>query len=269
VGRFRCGRRLFTWGGCSFIIIDKLDLKTLYINAVLGDGSIYINKGGSIRLSYFSTSEQLIDLKEKVLHKSGYAFSKRGTQISGYGSDTIIHNAFTKGIEELKHIHKGSVVDTINKLSEMDLFLWYIDDGSWHISRNTMHLYSNSLNKDESEVLIKRIEYLTGTRPALRIDRKNDGRSFYYLYFPRNLVRSVRERWLKYCIDLGLSDFYYKFGGLDYTDKESPILSDEIVREIRRMYEDGKTVTDISDKLSLKYSRVYRIVRGETYKNVV
>lgn len=250
-------------------MILEADLRTMYVNAVLGDGRIHVNKNGSVRLCYYSTSKQLLDFKESVLNREGHKFSVRGTQRSGYGSDTIIYNASTAGISELANIHKEDISEIIEELTEIDLFLWYIDDGSWHISRNTMHLYSNSLNFEESKILIKRIGEVVGIEPRLRVDKKADGREFYYLYFPRALVKEVRVRWLEWCKDLKLIDYFYKFGGLDYKDPKETYFTDSEVRKIRKMNETGYTGKEISEILGYKPSRIYRILSGETYKDVI
>lgn len=250
-------------------MILEADLQTMYVNAVLGDGRIHVNKNGSVRLYFYSTSKQLIDFKESVLNKEGHEFSVRGTQRSGYGSSTVIYNASTAGIDELSNIHRENISDILKELTELDLFLWYIDDGSWHISRNTMHLYSNSLNYEESKILIKRIEELLGIEPRLRIDKKTDGREFYYLYFPRALVREVRGRWLKWCKELNLSDYFYKFGGADFKESKEIFLTDSEVKEIRKLNELGYTGKEISELLGYGPSRIYRILSGETYKDVI
>lgn len=250
-------------------MIHEADLRTMYVNAVLGDGRIHVNKNGSIRLYYYSTSKQLLDYKESVLINEGYGFSRRGTQRSGYGSDTIIYNASTVGIKELTEVHKEDVSEIIKELTELDLFLWYLDDGSWHISRNTMHLYSNSLDLRETNILIERVGDITGIEPRIRTDRKADGREFYYLYFPRALVKEVRERWLEWCKVLNLTDYFYKFGGLGYKEPKETYFTDSEVRKIRRLSESGYTGKEISELLGYKPSRVYRVISGETYKDVI
>lgn len=250
-------------------MIHKADLRTLYVNAVLGDGRIHVNKNGSIRLYYYSTSKQLIDFKESVLNKEGHRFSVRGTQRSGYGSDTIIYNASTAGINELASIHKEDISEILEELTELDLFLWYIDDGSWHISRNTMHLYSNSLDLEESKLLIERIKEMAGIKPNLRVDKKADGREFYYLYFPRALVKEVRGRWLGWCKELNLTDYFYKFGGLEYKEPKETYFTETEVRKIRKMNEFGYTGMEISRTLGYEPSRIYRVISRETYKDVM
>jgi hypothetical protein len=93
-----------------------------------------------------------------------------------------------------------------------------MDDGSWHKTRNTMHLYSNMLNDAETDELITHIGDIYGIAPRARKDRKKDGRSFNYLYFPRDLVKRFRPEFKDYVMNYGLESMYYKFGGIDYKE---------------------------------------------------
>jgi hypothetical protein len=87
------------------------------------------------------------------------------------------------------------------------------------------------LNDDETNLLIDKIDQLFGVKPAMRKDRKRDGRSFNYLYFPRRLTLLVRPKFKQFLVDDNLSSMYYKFGGLDYVDPVEG-LTDEALKSI-------------------------------------
>jgi len=105
-----------------------------------------------------------------------------------------------------------SNMDAIDLLTKKDLILWYLDDGSYHINKKTMHLYSNMFNKEESIKLIDKITNLFNIDPRLRIDRKKDGREFYYLYFRRKMVKVFRPTVEKFLRKNNIDDLLYKAG---------------------------------------------------------
>lgn len=237
-------------------------------NALLGDGSIIRNKnGGSIH--FMSTDIKLLKYKENMLIKEGYEGMRWGTQPSGYGGDKTIYNISVYSSAKALDVLNADIYDIIKSLDKEDLFLWYMDDGSWHIHRNTMHLYSNGLDKGQSEALMDRIKEIYGIRPNLRIDRKQDGRWFYYLYFPRDLVRLFRPEFKGYVMAAGIDTMYYKFGGLDYVEKEArKLLSDETVLAIRSAIALGESSTEIQRKYCVSRNQYRGIKEGKTYKHV-
>lgn len=189
-------------------------------NAILGDGMVisFVNRAS---ISFMSTDLKLLQYKEKLLDEEGFAVSRWGTQASGYGGTKTIHNISTKSHAKIKEASDVGVEALIKDLTKEDMYLWYLDDGSWHIKNNTMHLYSNMLNEEQSNLLIKRIGDLYGIDPRLRVDRKKDGRAFFYLYFPRELVKLFRPEVKEYVTAAGIDTMFYKFGGMDYEEKPS------------------------------------------------
>lgn len=242
-------------------------LSRLAINARLGDGML--GKGKNANITYVSTDKSLLKHKERLLLAEGYEGIRWGTQPSGYGGTKTIHNLRTSVDAKATQVRETSLEDILRSIDEQDLIMWYLDDGSWHIKRHTMHLYSNMLDAEQVQILVERIEQLYGIAPRVRIDRKKDGRTFFYLYFPRKLVEKFRPIVRQYLIDNKLSTLYYKVGGLSYEDKESPVVPDEIVRHIRAMYSEGISIKEIMTHTSYKYDRVKRIAKGESYKNVI
>ena len=186
-------------------------------NAKLGDGCVdWSTKNASLK--FMSTDLSLLLLKREMCHKEGFTTGKLGTQKSGYGGKKTIYRFDSRVHERITDVGKASISSLIKTLDKEDLFLWYMDDGSWHINRHTMHLYSNMLNDAETDELITQIGDIYGIAPRPRKDRKKDGRSFNYLYFPRDLVKRFRPEFKDYAMSYGLESMYYKFGGIDYKE---------------------------------------------------
>lgn len=217
-------------------------LSKIAINARLGDGML--GKGKNANITFVSTDKQLLQYKESLLSKEGYTGIKWGTQPSGYGGTKTIYNLRTFVDERATNVRDISIDALLTQIDEIDLILWYLDDGSWHKGANTMHLYSNMLTEHQSVLLISRIEKLYGVRPKISVDRKKDGRQFYYLYFPRDLTKLFRPKVKEFLIKNSLTSLYYKFGGLDYTEKPPRHLT-------------APTIQTINDLMSIGYSDVY------------
>lgn len=166
----------------------------LFLNAKLGDGclSIVTHKNNRMCTARFNGTVESWQLcKLKLAKQSGYAAKsnllQREQAKGAYGTKPIHHFSFTEK-EQVLYYTGLTIKECINKLSIYDLVAWYLDDGSYHVSRETMHLYSNSLSKEENLYLIEHIFTLLSERPRLRVDRKKDGREYYYLYFGRKLI---------------------------------------------------------------------------------
>lgn len=186
-------------------------------NAKLGDGCI-VKQSKNASLMFMSTDLSLIELKRNLCEIEGFELGKIGTQKSGYGGTKTIYKFSTCVNEEITRVADSSVSDVIKTLDKVDLFLWFMDDGSWHKRKHFMNLYSNMLNDVETNELIAKISDIYGISPKVVKDRKKDGRSFNYLYFPRELVKRFRPEFKEYVIGYGLESMYYKFGGIDYKE---------------------------------------------------
>jgi hypothetical protein len=186
-------------------------------NAKLGDGCV-VRRGVNAHMKFISTDLQLLRFKRGMCDEEGITYGKIGTQKSGYGGKKTIYKFDSHVNTNITEVEKADLSELIADIDKTDLFLWYMDDGSWHIRRNTMHLYSNMLNENQTQQLISQVKSLYGIAPRIRTDRKKDGRSFYYLYFPRELVKIFRPEFKEFAVSNEISSMYYKFGGLEYKE---------------------------------------------------
>lgn len=198
-------------------------------NARLGDGCLFIGKSSkNAAISFVSTDKDVLAFKKKLCDQEGLTHAEYGTQRSGYGGTKTIWNFAVRTDERLTEVHDLAIDELINDLDEIDIYMWLIDDGSWHKNQHLFHLYCNMLDDNETNLLINQIYKLFGVKPTMRKDRKQDGRSFNYLYFPRRLTAIVRPKFKKFLIENNLSSMYYKFGGLEF-ESTLEILSDELL----------------------------------------
>lgn len=188
-------------------------------NARLGDGCITLgatNRNASIKFT--TTSLDLLLYKKRMCEQEGFIVGDIGTQKSGYGGKKTIYKFDTWVNETITKVYYLELTELIDSLDYDDLYLWFLDDGSWHKKKHIMHLYSNMLDDEDTEHLRQRITMLYGVSPRPRKDNKKDGRSFNYLYFPRDLVKRFRPGLKEFVVNNGIKSMHYKFGGLDYKE---------------------------------------------------
>lgn len=230
---------------------------------------IRVNKS-TAAITYISTDLNLLKHKEMLLKKEGLKVTVKKTQESGYGGSKTIHVYSTTSNEKVKEAWDVGIESLIKDLTKEDIILWYLDDGSWHIVRHTMHLYSNELNKEQSNDLINQIKKLYGVAPVLRIDRKQDGRQFYYLYFPRELVRIIRPEIKKYILENGIDSMIYKVGGKDFEEKPRREFTDDQVRTLRDLHKNKRMSADeLAKRFGYSKNRISNLLEYKTYKNVI
>jgi len=97
-----------------------------------------------------------------------------------------------------------------------------------------MHLYSNKLSESDSLLLIEKFTNLYGIAPKLRVDKKKDGRQFFYLCLNVELSKKFRAAVEKFGVKHKLFNLYYK-AGLDQ--------GSSTIAEASRTQESSKRVT--------------------------
>lgn len=168
----------------------KTGIERMALNAKLGDGGIYKNKNAYCMM-FVSTSLDYLTYKRDQLIKVRPAPIILGK--SGYNGKKQIYKFSVRTIPEAVSAYAMSNIEAIKSMDKLDLILWMLDDGSVHKQHGTFHLYSNMLNREESEVLTKQIYKLYPVRmPSINTDRKKDGRSFLYIYMPRILAEVIQ-----------------------------------------------------------------------------
>lgn len=222
-------------------------MNILAVNAKLGDGHLrHTHKNAGIMFN--GKNVEWITFKRDIAIKYKFRVSPITPSYSGYKDDWSLVKFSTKVDERITEVSELPRYVVLKCLSKIDLLFWYIDDGSWHKGKKMMHLYCNDLNEYELNCLVSRIEHLYGEAPTVQRDKKKDGRSYPYLYFPRKLTnkfwRDVRRfiRWN------GLYSLSYKVGETSETilngvafkqgrSGEQPLVAKDIVRTLEKSKE--------------------------------
>ena len=186
-------------------------MEPIAINARLGDGLLHF-RGKNACLSMQSTMLDWLTVKRDMCLLKGFDPSHITMQTSGFTGRRDIYTFSTKVAPEITEVYNTPLEDILTGLTKTDLIMWYLDDGSYHIRRHTMHLYCNLLTEVQVNILIKRIVALYGITPRRREDRKKDGHSYPYLYFPRALVEVFRLDVEQFLLHYKIKSLFYKIG---------------------------------------------------------
>ena len=166
------------------------------VNAKIGDGCLHLPtpESTNARIHFNSKNLEWLTYKRDLAIKEGFSVSLIKAAYSGYSDKTNLYKFTVKTDERLTYVYNHSRSEVLESLTKTDLILWYLDDGSWHKVRSTMHLYCNMLNEDEMDVLINRIGGLYGIRPTKRIDRKKRRKSLSIFILSKEVGRSIPAR---------------------------------------------------------------------------
>lgn len=166
----------------------------IIMTAKIGDGC-FITYGKNYCTAYSSIKENYMHFKKKILEDDGFDCSKVTTgENKGYNKNGIISKVCTHVDNRITKISTMTKIDVIDNLDYFGFLIYYLDDGAYHKSHNTMHLYCNSFTDDEVEHLKNTIYRLFPYKECRnRWDNKKNGNSYPYLYMPVDTVKKIVE----------------------------------------------------------------------------
>lgn len=149
-----------------------------------GDGCLTTPKTCIDNSMYSSNCiyEEYVDFKIKLL--GDLASSKSYTSQNGYAKKPIwqFHTHVNPEITKIKNM---SIEDALNLMDELGLALWFYDDGSLHKTKLFYNLntqaFSEEINKDLFVPFLSKFSITA----IPTIERKKDGREFWYLRIGR------------------------------------------------------------------------------------
>lgn len=188
-------------------------MPNIILNARLGDGCI-TDRGKNCFLSFTSKNLDYLEYKRNLVLE--YTPTSITLGISGYTGNKDIYRFSTRVHSDINPYKYKTYTECITELTLEDLVIWYLDDGSWHKSKKTMHLYCNMLSEEEANLLADKIHSIFNIkRPAIRWDRKKDGRKFVYLYFSTYLADVFKDYVIAFLTINNINSLLYKAGQLN------------------------------------------------------
>lgn len=150
------------------------------LTGVFGDGSISLPKTCKDN-SIYSTCcihEEYINFKIKLL--GGLVSKKFYTKENGF-SKTPIWRFHTHADRNIDIIRTLDIEQALNLMDELGIALWFYDDGSLHKSKYFYNLNTQAFSKEVNKDLFVPFFKKFNINAIPTIERKKDGREFWYL----------------------------------------------------------------------------------------
>lgn len=159
-------------------MINKIQTQVL-LTGVFGDGYItvpqYKESGSSYQTSCIH--KEYLEYKAKLLFPMSTTIGYCET--NGYAGNPI-HTLRTANSKEIRELKEKSLEELIDMLDEQGIAMWFYDDGSLHKTKLFYNLCTHSFSKEEHELYILPKLKKYGIQGVLAVEKKADGRVFYY-----------------------------------------------------------------------------------------
>lgn len=164
-------------GQSAALSLSKNQLQVI-LSGILGDGCISTTNTNSTLFITNCKYEEYIDFKVSLL---GDMFKHKSRKDTNGFCKTPIYIIRTKSDKNLTLIKHMPIPDILDNLTELGIALWFYDDGSLHKKSLFYNLSTHSFSKDIQEKYFIPFFDKLGIYPSLQIEKKADGRVFWYL----------------------------------------------------------------------------------------
>lgn len=189
------------------------ELYQLLYSLKLGDGCFITQRKTANKTYRVQTSSIKFDYlkyKENILNKYGIE-TKDVKCTSGYKVESKIYGFTTHVNRQVTEVGRMSKLEIINKLDINGLICYYLDDGSLHKTKHTMHLYTCSFTDLEVDYLIEKIYELFPIKKCnKRYERKKDGRIFPLIYIPVAVAKEFNNYVRDFLLHNNINSMLYK-----------------------------------------------------------
>lgn len=155
--------------------------KQVIVSGRLGDG--YISPSTPNLESYYATNckyKEYLEFKKSLLGALCENNNINVIEENGY-SKTRIYTLKSRRNRQVTLIKELSLEEILNELDELGLAMWIYDDGSLHKNKLFYNINTQSFPRDVQEELFIPFFNKFNIYPKLTIERKKDGREFWYL----------------------------------------------------------------------------------------
>ena len=181
------------------------------ITGKFGDGCLHVNnirKDLSLNFSYSTNGihKEYIEYKKMLL--GNLVTAKIQTVLNRGYKQNLIHRLSTIACKAITDIATESLEESLYRMDELGLALWFMDDGSLHKTKNFYNLNTQKYSKKINETLfVPFLKDKFGITATPTIERKKDGREFWYLRIKKFdgafIVSEIIRKYAPQC-------FYYK-----------------------------------------------------------
>lgn len=153
-----------------------------------GDGCLVHNgkeklcPNGNYNVSYATNSVHLDYIVWKKILLGSLCSKDIKLLINRGYKQNIIYSIATITHPEITKISKEPIEDSLNRMDELGFALWCYDDCSLHRKKDFYNLCTHSFSEEvQRDVIIPFLKNRFDITAKLTIERKTDGREFYYL----------------------------------------------------------------------------------------
>lgn len=217
------------------------------VSGKFGDGHLYTPKTCKDN-SIYSTNcihKEYIDYKIKLL--GDLVSNSNYTEKNGYAKKPI-WSMYTHVNPDITTIKNLSIEDSLNLLDDLGIALWFYDDGSLHKTKLFYNLNTQGFSEEINKDLFVPFFFKYGIKAVPTIDRKKDGREFWYLRIGKyDGAYEISEILNKYRVNC----FDYK------------IWSSETIQNWSKMQEHLKSTNNLNCSTRKKAVIMKKIEQGE------
>lgn len=147
-----------------------------------GDGCLYKNKGLNANFMYSTNSinKEIVEFKINLLEDLASNSGIRENINLGFKRN-IIYTGNSKTSPLITELYNENWKNSLEKLDELGLALWFYDDGSLHKNKLFYNLNTQKYSKEDNEYIAKYLYKKWNIKAIPTIERKKDGREFWYL----------------------------------------------------------------------------------------
>lgn len=155
------------------------------LTGLFGDGHLTKPRGESSNSTYVTNCihKDYIQYKSTLLGDLSLIPNDRINM--GFKEGTI-YTVASKADIRITNILFDSYENNLNKMDELGLALWFYDDGSLHKNKHFYNLNTHAFPRETQEDLFIPFLKKFGIIAKTTIERKKDGRIFYYLSISRH-----------------------------------------------------------------------------------
>lgn len=193
------------------------------LTGVLGDGRIDLN---GIHCYYRSNCihKEYLEFKRSFISNISTEIKEK---INGGFKKSTIYSFSTKNHPDITKIGLSSLEDNLKRLTELGIALWIYDDGSFHQKKHFYNINTQAFSEQEHDDLLIPFLHSRDIKATKRIERKKDGRVFYYCSINKRDGSDVIMRLLnKYPIEC------YKYKTISSETIESIFLPKQKLKEM-------------------------------------
>lgn len=181
------------------LILSDEQIQVL-LTGKFGDGC-FVTTSHSIYYSACTLYQEYNDFKASLL---GDLLGKQHRVFNNGYKEGYIYRLYTHADPRIALICEESIEESFNRMNELGLALWIYDDGSMHKDKEFYQINTQKYPKEIlEEVFIPGLKNKFGITAKTTIERKKDGREFWYLciskYEGSDIISSALSKYPMTC----------------------------------------------------------------------